>query len=262
MGTTALEERLAELKRQRNAVILVHNYQRGEVQDVADFVGDSLGLSQQAAKTDADVILFCGVHFMAETAKIICPDKTVLIPDPHAGCPMANMITARELAEAKAKHPGVVVVTYVNSTAAIKAMSDLCCTSANAVKVVDSIPEGRPVLFVPDQSLGDYVAKQLGRELILWPGYCPTHHRILAEHVERMKAEHPEALFICHPECTAEQFHNRTPQLEDRDAQGVEGLRSMDPFGQAKHRRIEQGCRGAGVQQKLGWLTAVHLNVH
>jgi quinolinate synthase len=200
-----LEERLLELKRQRNAVILAHNYQRGEVQDVADYTGDSLGLSQQAAKTDADVILFCGVHFMAETAAILCPDKTVLIPDPHAGCPMADMITARQLAEAKAAHPDAAVVCYVNSTAEIKAISDLCCTSANAVKVVDSIPPAHEVLFIPDQSLGDYVAKQLGRDnILLWPGYCPTHHRVLAADVERLKAEHPDALFVCHPECTAD----------------------------------------------------------
>jgi len=204
MPSTSLEERLQELKRQRHAVILAHNYQRGEVQDVADFTGDSLGLSQQAAKTDADVILFCGVHFMAETAAILCPDKTVLMPDEHAGCPMANMVTPRELADAKARHPDAVVVTYVNSTAAIKAMSDLCCTSANAVKVVDSVPRGREVLFVPDRSLGDYVARQLGRDLILWPGYCPTHHRILPRDVVQVKAEHPDALFVCHPECTAE----------------------------------------------------------
>lgn len=203
MATVGLEERLQELKAARNAVILAHNYQRGEVQDAADFVGDSLGLSQQAAETDADVILFCGVHFMAETAKIICPDKTVLIPDPHAGCPMANMITARELAEAKRQHPEAVVVCYVNSTAEIKALSDYCCTSANAVKVVGTVPADREVLFVPDRSLGDYAAKQLGRELILWPGYCPTHHRILADDVERMRGEHPDAPFICHPECTA-----------------------------------------------------------
>jgi len=204
MAVTELVERLFELKRQRNAVILAHNYQRGEVQDVADYTGDSLGLSQQAAKTDADVILFCGVHFMAETAAILCPDKTVLMPDPNAGCPMANMITPRELALAKEHHPDSVVICYVNSSAAIKAMSDICCTSANATKVVASVPADRPVLFVPDQSLGDYVAKQLGRELILWGGYCPTHHRILARDVRERKAEHPDALFICHPECTAD----------------------------------------------------------
>ncbi|MFW6161826.1 MAG: quinolinate synthase NadA [Planctomycetota bacterium] len=200
--TTAMEDRIRELRNQRNAVILAHNYQRGEVQDIADFVGDSLGLSRQAAETEAKVICFCGVHFMAETAAILCPDKTVLLPDEHAGCPMANMITARELAEAKRKHPDAVVVCYVNSTAAIKALSDYCCTSANAVKVVDAIPRDKPVLFVPDQSLGAYVASQLDRELILWPGYCPTHHRILAGDVERVKAENPDALFVCHPECT------------------------------------------------------------
>ncbi len=203
MADTLLN-RLNELKAQRNAVILAHNYQRPEVQDAADFTGDSLGLSRQAAKTDADVILFCGVHFMAETAAIICPDKTVLLPDPHAGCPMANMVSARELREAKAKHPDAVVVTYINSTAEIKALSDLCCTSANAVAVVDSIPRDREVLFVPDQSLGSWVAKQLGRDLILWPGYCPTHHRMLAKDIQAAKREHPDAVVVVHPECLTE----------------------------------------------------------
>lgn len=199
-----LLERLDELKRERSAVILAHNYQRPEVQDAGDFTGDSLGLSRQAAKTDADVILFCGVHFMAETAAIICPDKTVLIPDEHAGCPMANMVTPRELQKAKDKHPGAAVVCYVNSTAAIKAMSDVCCTSANATAVVDSIPNDRAVLFVPDQSLGSWVAKQLGRELILWPGYCPTHHRMLACHVRAAREAHPGAEVVVHPECLDE----------------------------------------------------------
>ncbi len=199
-----LLKRLAELKRERNAVILAHNYQRAEVQDAADFTGDSLGLSRQAAKTEAGVILFCGVHFMAETAAIICLRKTVLIPDPNAGCPMANMITPRELAKAKAEHPAAAVVCYVNSTAQIKAMSDLCCTSANAPAVVNSIPRGREVLFVPDQSLGSWVSKQLGRELILWPGYCPTHHRMLLEHVEAARRAHPDAELVVHPECLDE----------------------------------------------------------
>jgi len=204
MGDERLLKRLRELKAQRNAVILAHNYQRPEVQDAADFTGDSLGLSQEAAKTAADVILFCGVHFMAETAAIICPDKTVLVPDVNAGCPMANMVTPRELAAMKAQHPNSVVVTYVNSSAAVKAMSDVCCTSANAVKVVASVPADSAVLFVPDMCLGDYVAKRLGRPLILWPGYCPTHHHILARDVQALKAKHPDALFICHPECTAD----------------------------------------------------------
>ncbi|MFP4055269.1 MAG: quinolinate synthase NadA [Candidatus Brocadiia bacterium] len=204
MSTATLADRLQELKSRRGAVILAHNYQTGEVQDVADFTGDSLGLSQQAARTDAPVILFCGVHFMAETAKILCPGKTVLVPDLNAGCPMANMVTPRQLEQLKSRHPGAVVVCYVNSSAAVKAASDICCTSSNAVKIVDSVPRDREVIFVPDQSLGDYVAKQLGRELILWAGYCPTHHRILARDVQALQAEHPQALFVCHPECTAD----------------------------------------------------------
>ncbi len=199
-----LLKRLSELKRRLNAVILAHNYQRPEVQDAADFTGDSLGLSRQAARTEADVILFCGVHFMAETAAIICPAKTVLIPDPNAGCPMANMLTVRELQNAKAEHPDAVVVCYINSTAQIKALSDLCCTSANAAAVVSSIPKDREVLFVPDQSLGSWVSKQLGRELILWPGFCPTHHRILPEHIEAARREHPGAEVVVHPECLDE----------------------------------------------------------
>jgi len=204
MANERLLARLEELKRQRNAVVLAHNYQRPEVQDAADYTGDSLGLSQQAAATSAEVILFCGVHFMAETAAILCPEKTVLIPDPNAGCPMANMVTPRELAALKANHPDAVVVTYVNSSAAIKAMTDVCCTSANAVEVVASVPREREVLFVPDQSLGSYVAGRLGRPMILWPGYCPTHHHILARDVCALRAEHPDAVFICHPECTGD----------------------------------------------------------
>lgn len=199
-----LTEKLARLKVERQAVILAHNYQIGEVQDVADFVGDSLGLSQQAAGTDAQVILFAGVHFMAETAKLLCPDKTVLVPDLNAGCPMADMVAPRELAERKKERPDAAVVCYVNSSAAIKAMSDICCTSANAVKVVASIPTEREVLFIPDQSLGHYVSEQLGRELILWPGYCPTHHRILAADIERLEQEHPDAKVVVHPECTTD----------------------------------------------------------
>ncbi|MCK4298728.1 MAG: quinolinate synthase NadA, partial [Planctomycetes bacterium] len=161
-----LTEKLARLKVERQAVILAHNYQIGEVQDVADFVGDSLALSQQAAGTDAQVILFAGVHFMAETAKLLCPEKTVLVPDLNAGCPMANMIATRELAERKNEHPDAAVVCYVNSSAAIKAMSDICCTSANAVKVVQSLSQEH-VLFVPDRNLGSYVAQQTDKDVIL-----------------------------------------------------------------------------------------------
>jgi len=199
-----LLERLGRLKRERNAVILGHNYQRAEVQDASDFTGDSLGLSRQAAKTDADVILFCGVHFMAETAAIVCPDKTVVVPDPNAGCPMANMATPRELEAVKAEHPGATVVCYVNSSAEVKALSDLCCTSANAVAVLESIPADRTVLFVPDRSLGAWAAKQTGRQVILWPGYCPTHHRIRPEHVAGARREHPDAEVVVHPECLAD----------------------------------------------------------
>jgi len=197
-----LLEKLARLKAERNAVILVHNYQRPEVQDAADFLGDSLGLSQKAAETDAEVILFCGVHFMAETAAILCPGKTVLIPDENAGCPMANMVTVRELKQKKQQHPNALVVCYVNSTAAVKAHSDICCTSANAVQVVSSIAPDREVLFVPDASLGDYVSKTLDRPLILWPGFCPTHHRILAPEILKLKQAHPAAKVTVHPECT------------------------------------------------------------
>jgi len=199
-----LLERLMNLKRQRDAVILAHNYQRGEVQDAADFVGDSLGLARQAAETDAKVILFCGVDFMAETAAITCPDKVVLVPDHHAGCPMANMITVRQLVEWKRQHPGALVVCYVNSTADVKAESDVCCTSANAIGILKSLPDDSEILFVPDQSLGDYAARKTGRQVILWPGYCPTHHRILREHIERAREEHAEAEVLVHPECTAD----------------------------------------------------------
>ncbi len=203
-STDRLLERLSQLKRERGAIILAHNYQRPEVQDAADFVGDSLGLSRRAAATDAAVILFCGVDFMAETAAILCPDRKVLVPDIHAGCPLANMITLRELQEWKEKHPDGPVVCYVNSSAEIKAESDVCCTSANAVAVLNSLPPDREILFVPDQSLGDYAAKRSGRNVTLWPGYCPTHHRILTEHIERAKAEHPQAEVVVHPECTAD----------------------------------------------------------
>lgn len=196
-----VEDRIAQLKKERNAVILAHNYTRGEVQDIADFTGDSLGLSQTAASTDADIIVFCGVHFMAETAAILSPQKRVLMPDGNAGCPMANMVTPRELGEMKAEHPDAIVVTYVNSSAAIKAMSDVCCTSANALDIVRRIPEDRKILFVPDRNLGHYTARTLGRDIILWNGFCPTHERILPEHVLAIKAEHPEALFVAHPEC-------------------------------------------------------------
>jgi quinolinate synthase len=201
-STEPIVERINELRVKRRAVILVHNYQRGEIQDIGDFVGDSLELSRKAAGTDAEVILFCGVHFMAETAKILSPEKIVLMPDLNAGCPMANMVTLRELKQKKAEHPDAVVVCYVNSTAEIKAESDICCTSANADKIIASIPEHKQIIFIPDKSLGDYAGRKVGRELILWPGFCPTHHRILREHIVQQKKMHPEARVIVHPECT------------------------------------------------------------
>ncbi len=198
-------ERVREWRRKRRAVILAHNYQLPEVQDIADFVGDSLAMAREAAKTEAPVILLAGVHFMAETAKLLNPNRTVLEPDPNAGCPMADMVTPKELAEARRRHPDAAVVAYVNSSAAVKAMSDVCCTSANAAAVVESIPRDRPILFVPDQCLGEYVAEKTGRtNILLWPGYCPTHHRILAEHVAARRRERPDADVCVHPECTRE----------------------------------------------------------
>lgn len=204
MNTQDIIERINTLRSQRNAVILAHYYQRPEVQDIADFVGDSLDLSRKAAATNADVIVFCGVHFMAETAKILAPAKTVLIPDEHAGCPMANMLTVRELREFKAQYPGAITVAYVNCSAAIKAEVDICCTSANAHKVVASLPKDRTILFVPDQSLGDYINRAYGYHMILWPGFCPTHHRFLQRDIDDLRAAHPNALLCVHPECTRE----------------------------------------------------------
>ena len=197
----SLIDRILALKEERNAVILSHNYQIGEVQDIADFLGDSLELSRRAAATDAETIVFCGVNFMAETAAILSPEKTVLIPDWEAGCPLADMITGEQLRAEKAKHPGVPVVSYVNTSADVKAESDICCTSANATEVVNSI-EGEEVIFVPDWCLGDWVQKHTDKRMHLWPGYCNTHHRILAPDVERAQREHPAAEVMVHPECT------------------------------------------------------------
>jgi quinolinate synthase len=197
-------EKIGRLKRRRGAVILVHNYQLPEVQDVADFRGDSLELSRIAASTDAKVIVFCGVHFMAETASILCPDKKVLLPDKEAGCPLANMITAQQLIELKRKHPAAVVVGYVNTSAEVKALLDVCCTSTNAVAVVNSLKDAKEIIFVPDKYLADYVAKKTGRKLISWDGFCPTHLRILPEDISREKKFHPHAEVIVHPECLPE----------------------------------------------------------
>ena len=198
-----LLEKISVLKERRNAVVLVHNYQLGEVQDIADFIGDSLDLSQRAAETDADVIVFCGVHFMAETASILCPDKVVLLPDVNAGCPMANMITAERLQAKKKEHPQAAVVCYINSSAEVKAESDVCCTSANAVRVVESL-DAREILFVPDQYLGHYVSTRTSKKMILWPGFCPTHVRILPQDITKLKRDYPRAKAVVHPECRPE----------------------------------------------------------
>ncbi|MDD2241016.1 MAG: quinolinate synthase NadA [Kiritimatiellae bacterium] len=195
-----LLETIQTLKQERHAVILAHNYQRPDVQNLADFTGDSLELARKATAIEAETIVFCGVHFMAETAAILNPDKTVLIPDAHSGCPMADMITAAQLVEFKAQHPAAKVVCYVNSTAEVKAESDCCCTSANAAEIVRHY-DGHDVIFVPDQHLGSVVEETLGRKLILWPGYCPTHARINPREIQALKTAHPNALVLAHPEC-------------------------------------------------------------
>ena len=192
---------ILRLKKERKAVILAHNYQRGEIQDLADFTGDSLGLTQQAAKTDAEVIVFCGVHFMAETAAIMNPDKTVLIPDLEAGCSLAAMISGESLRRWKAEHPGAVVVSYINCTADVKAESDYICTSTNALKIVEAVPPGKEILFAPDQFLGTWVKQQTGRKMHLWPGYCHVHNRIDTDRIKTLKDDHPKAKFVMHPEC-------------------------------------------------------------
>ena len=197
----SLIQDILKLKKERQAVILAHNYQRGELQDLADFTGDTLGLTQQAAKTPAKVIVFCGVHFMAETAAIMNPDKLVLIPDKEAGCSLASMISGESLRRWKAEHPGAVVVSYINCTADVKAESDYICTSTNAVKIIEAIPPDREILFAPDQFLGTFVQKKTGRKMHLWPGYCHVHNRIDTEKIKSLKNEHPEAKFVMHPEC-------------------------------------------------------------
>lgn len=200
-----LVDRIKKLQKERKAVILAHNYQIPEVQDIADFVGDSLELSIKASQTDAEVIVFCGVHFMAETAKILSPKKTVLLPAKDAGCPMANMITAEDLRGLKAKHPEAKVLCYVNTSADVKAECDLCCTSANAVRMVQEVlKDAKEIIFVPDRYLAAFVAGKTGREFITWPGFCPTHAKILPEHIEAARALHPGAVVMVHPECRPE----------------------------------------------------------
>ena len=200
-ATLDLEAEIGKLKRSMNAVILAHYYQESEIQDVADFVGDSLALAQQAAKTEADVIVFCGVHFMAETAKILNPGKQVLLPDLKAGCSLSDRCPPGPFKAFKDKHPDAFVVSYVNCSAAVKALSDVICTSSNATKIVNQVPKDRKILFAPDQHLGRYVAKQTGREMVLWPGSCMVHEIFSEKHLIGLTTQHPEADVVAHPEC-------------------------------------------------------------
>jgi quinolinate synthase len=197
-----LEKKIRDLLKERRAILLAHNYEKPEVQDVADLCGDSLELSMKAAETDAEVIVFCGVHFMAETASILSPDKTVLLPVETAGCTMADMITGAQLRKRKETMPDAVVVSYVNTTAEVKAESDICCTSANAVQVVSSIDPGKKILMTPDKNLAQYTQKETGRDIVYWEGYCSVHHNLTVEQVESVRAAHPNALFLAHPECS------------------------------------------------------------
>lgn len=208
------------LRKEKNAVIIAHNYQIPEIQDIADFTGDSLGLSQLAAKTEAEIIVFCGVHFMAETASIISPNKKVLIPDLNAGCSLSDTINAEELRNWKKEYPNAVVVSYVNTTAEVKAESDYCCTSRNAVQIVKSIPEDKEILFLPDMFLGAYVAKVTGRKIYLWPGECHVHAGIRPINIKRMREEHPNAEMLIHPECgctTSFMYFSANRKTGDRD---------------------------------------------
>ena len=236
--TAALTAEIRELARQRNAVILAHNYERPEVQDVADYVGDSLGLSQQAAATDADVIVFCGVHFMAETAAILSPQKTVLLPDLGAGCSLADTIDAAQLVAWKAQHPGAVVVSYVNTTAEVKAESDYCCTSGNARKVIDAIPADREILFLPDMFLGLWLERETGRRMTLWPGECHVHAGIRPDDIAAIRERHPDAPLLVHPECgCASQCMTMAADGELSDVQ-ILSTEGMVRF--AKERQLKQ----------------------
>ena len=204
MRLSVLQKEIRQLLKEKNAVLLAHYYQRAEIQEIADILGDSLALSMEAARTDAEVLVFAGVHFMAESASILSPDKTVLLPKPDAGCPLADMITPEKLLTARKNHPHAAVVTYINSSAAIKAMSDICCTSANAVKIVNSLRDAKEILMVPDGNLACYVAGLTDKKIIPWDGYCPVHHHLTAEDVLKRKEKYPRATFAAHPECRPE----------------------------------------------------------
>jgi len=204
MGVRKMKEKILELKKEKNAVILAHYYVDGDIQDVADFVGDSLELARKAKEVKSDIIVFCGVYFMAETAKILNPERKVLLPYYKAGCLMADMAIAEEIEEFKRKNPEYAVVTYVNSSADVKAVSDICCTSANAVKVIESL-DAEKILFVPDKNLGSYVAEKVkDKEIVCWSGYCPVHQKLTLEEALKRKEEHKDAVFVVHPECTKE----------------------------------------------------------
>ena len=196
-----LKDKIAQLKRERRAVILAHNYQEGAIQDVADYVGDSLNLARQAQQTDAETIVFCGVHFMAEAAAMLNPGKLVLLPDLQAGCSLADMIVPQQIGQWRRQHPDGLVVCYINTSAAVKAESDYCCTSSNAIKIVESLPEDAEILFVPDYYLGSYVKAKTKRNIHVWKGYCPAHAVISPEHIDELRDQHPDAEFLMHPEC-------------------------------------------------------------
>lgn len=230
-----------ELKKQLNAVILVHNYQRPEMYKIADFVGDSLGLSQEAAKTDADIILFCGVKFMAETAKILSPKKTVLLPSLDAGCALADMATIEQLKKVKEQHPDAAVVSYVNTNADIKAESDVCCTSMNAVKIVNALPN-KEIIFLPDKNLGKYVASKTGKKIILWDGYCFVHEKLSAKMLDDMKKDIPGAKIIAHPECKTDIL------LEADHISGTGGMAKFANSSNAKDFIVVTEC---GMTEKL-----------
>jgi len=200
MPASELIKKILHLKEEKGAVILAHNYQPPEIQDIADHLGDSLDLSRLASTLDEEVIVFCGVHFMAETAAILSPGKKVILPDLNAGCPMADMIDAVQLHELQEKHPGAVTVMYVNSTAEVKALTDICCTSANALEVIDSIPEDDMIIFGPDQYLGGWISMQTDRSMILWDGFCPSHQKIMPEEIRALREQHPDAVVMVHPE--------------------------------------------------------------
>jgi quinolinate synthase len=259
----ALQEEVRELARARDAVILAHNYQLPEIQDVADYVGDSLGLSQEAARTGANSIVFCGVHFMAETASILCPDKRVLIPDLEAGCSLADSITAEQLRQWKSLHPGAIVVMYVNTSAEVKAETDYCCTSANAVEVVEHIlrehGEETEILFGPDMFLGAYVEKQIGRALHVWDGECHVHAGIRPSDISAVRASHPGADFLIHPECGCSTSVMEYVAAGDVEADGVHMLSTGGMLRYARERAAEGSNGQVIVATETGMLHPLRL---